>query len=97
MKHVITTELYIHAEKDYQGKVSFKAFGTDMSQYGMICVCNFPQNIEFDMPEGFNYTAEEIKALQAQKKSVQAEANQKIVMIEERIQSLLCIEHKEAA
>ena len=95
MKHVITTELYIHAEKDYQGKVNFKAYGSDMSQYGYICVCNFPQSVEFDLPEGFSYTVEEIKALQAQKKAVQAKANQEIVRIEERIQSLLCIEHKE--
>ena len=97
MKHVITTKLHVHAEKSWSGNVSFKALGADMSEYGYIHLCEVDVEVPFELPDDFSFTTEEIRVLKEQKKAIQAEANRKIVQIEERIQSLLCIEHKVAA
>ena len=43
----------------------------------------------------FSFEAEEIKALREQKKQIQAQAQSMINQIDDKIQRLLCIEHKE--
>ena len=54
-------------------------------------------DVEFDIPDGFNVNVELVKTLRKQQKAIQADAQMKFTQLEERIQSLLCIEHKEVA
>lgn len=98
MKHTATTTQFVHAEKDYEGNVRFKVLGADMSEYGYTFLGITKEvTVEFEVPDDFNLTAEEIKSLRAHQKKIQAEAQRQVLEIEERIQSMLAIEHKEAA
>ena len=94
MKRTVTQKFHIHAEKSYCGEVSFKLFMIDMSEYGYVCIGEFEKDIEFDVPDNFSFEFEEIKSLREQKKKVQAQAQSMIDQIDEKIQRLLCIEHK---
>ena len=94
MKRTVTQKFHIHAEKKWDGTVNFKLYQTDMSKYGYVCLGEFEKDIEFDVPDDFRFELEEIKALREQKKKVQAQAQSMIDQIDDKIQRLLCIEHK---
>ena len=97
MKHTATVELFIHAQKDWQNNVAFSAKMCDMSEYGYTFLGFTKEvSVEFDVPDDFDLTAEEIKALREQQKRIQADAQRQVVEIEERIQSMLAIEYKPA-
>ena len=97
MKHTAEITVYIHAQRDYvTSGVRFSAVGCDMSQYGYTLLETKQVSVEFEIADDFNLDAEEIKAMRAEQKRIQADAQMKLTQIEERIQSLLCIEHKAA-
>ena len=95
MKISIKTTAFIHAQRSYGGKYEFTVFQSDVSGYGYFLVCKKEIEVTADIDDNFSIDAAEIASLKEQKKKIQAEANKKIVEIEERIQSLLCIEYKE--
>ena len=99
MKHTIKSTMFVHAEKEYGGEEEFKLklLACDMSQYGFILIGEVEVSVDYDLPDNFNYTQAEIDSLRKEQKRIQAEAQNNITRIEEKIQSLLCIEHKDAA
>lgn len=97
MKHAAEITVYIHAHRDYKDEIKFSAFGCDMSQYGYTLLETKQVSVEFDIADDFNLDAEEIKAMRAEQKRILAEAQNQVTRLEERIQSMLCIEHKAAA
>ena len=98
MKHTIKQNLFVHAEKDHEtGGHELVLHYSDMSQYGYIFIGEVEVSVDYDLPDNFNYTQAEIDVLRKEQKRIHAEAQNKITRIEEKIQSLLCIEHKAAA
>ena len=99
MKHTIKETMVVHAKKDYSSEGSFKLclLACDMSEYGYIKIGEVEVSADYDLPESFNFTQAEIDSLRKEQKRIQAEAQNNITRIEEKIQSLLCIEHKAAA
>lgn len=98
MKHTFKKTMFVHAEKAY-GEEEFKLnlMACDMSKYGYIFIGEVEVSVNYDLPDNFNYTQAEIDVLRKEQKRIQAEAQNNITRIEEKIQSLLCIEHKAAA
>ena len=99
MKHTIKKTMFVHAEKAYFGEEEFKLnlMACDMSKYGYIFIGEVEVSVNYDLPDNFNYTQAEIDVLRKEQKRIQAEAQNNITRIEEKIQSLLCIEHKATA
>ena len=98
MKHTIKQNMLVHSVKDYvKGGHNLVLFYSDMSQYGYIFIGEVEVSVDYDLPDNFNYTQAEIDSLRKEQKRIQAEAQNKITRIDEKIQSLLCIEHKVAA
>ena len=99
MKHTIKSTMFVHAEKAYNGEDEFilSILACDMSKYGYVLLGAVEVSADFDLPEDFNFTQAEIDSLRKEQKCIQAEAQKNITRIEEKIQSLLCIEHKAAA
>ena len=99
MKHTIKKTMFVHAQKSYFGEEEFmlNLMSCDMSQFGYIFIGEVEVSVNYDLPDNFNYTQAEIDVLRKEQKRIQAEAQNKITRIEEKIQSLLCIEHKAAA
>lgn len=97
MKHTAEITVYIHAQRNYKDKIKFSALGCDMSEYGYTLIETQDLTVEFDIADDFSLDAEEIKAMRAEQKRIQAEAQRLVTQLEERIQSLLCIEHKAEA
>ena len=97
MKHTEEITVYIHARKNWDETIKFTVDVADMSQYGWIMVLEKKVEIEFDLPPEFNIDAESIKAMRSEQKRINAEAHLQVTRLEERIQSLLCIEHKDEA
>ena len=98
MKHKIKQTAFVHAEKDcVKGGHNLVLYYSDMSQYGYIFIGEVEVSVDFDLPDNFSFTQAEIDVLRKEQKRIQAEAQNKVTRIEEKIQSLLCIEHKAAA
>lgn len=97
MKHSITTKMVIHGRRNYDGQIDFSLYYSDMSQYGETALMEKDVTVEFELPDDFDLTTAEVEALKKQKQQVQAEAQVRINLIDEKIQRLLCIEHKESA
>ena len=98
MKHTIKQNMFVHSEKDYAtGGYKLDLHYGDMSKYGYVCIGEVEVSVDFDLPDNFSFTQAEIDVLRKEQKRIQAEAQNKITRIEEKIQSLLCIEHKAAA
>ena len=97
MKHTAEITVYIHAQRDYKDEIKFSVLGCDMSQYGYTLLETKQFSVEFDIADDFSLDAEEIKAMRAEQKRIQAEAQLHVTLLEDRIQRLLCIEHKAEA
>ena len=99
MKHIKQINLFLHVRMDWRNEPEYNAYQTDMSddEYFGPLVTKETVNVEFDIPDDFNVNDELVKTLRKQQKTIQADAQMKLTQIEERIQSLLCIEHKAAA
>ena len=98
MKHNLKKTMFVHAQKTY-GEDVFKLdfLACDMSQYGYIFIGEVEVSVDYELPDDFNLTQVEIDSLRKEKKRIQAEAQNSITRIDEQIQSLQCIEHKEAS
>ena len=99
MKHTIKSTMFVHAQKSYFGEEEFNLslLACDMSEYGYIFIGEVEVSVNYDLPDNFNITQLEIDSLRKEQKRIQAEAQNNITRLEEKIQSLLCIEHKAAA
>ena len=99
MKHTAEITVYIHAQRDYiSGGARFSAIGCDMSGCGGFTLIEKKNvTVDFDIADDFNLDAEEIKSMRAEQKRIQAEAQFHVTQLEDRIQRLLCIEHKAEA
>jgi len=99
MKHIKQINLFLHVRMDWRNEPEYNAYQTDMSgnKYFGSLVTKKTIDVEFDIPDDFNVNDELVKTLRKQQKTIQADAQMKLTQIEERIQSLLCIEHKAAA
>ena len=99
MKHIKQINLFLHVRMDWRNEPEYNVYQTDMSgdQYFGSLVTKKTVNVEFDIPDDFNVNYELVKTLRKQQKTIQADAQMKLTQIEERIQSLLCIEHKAEA
>lgn len=98
MKQIVKHEVFIHAEKGYgSDEVTFKVFGCDMSEYGYVMLYSQEIDIEVEVSNDFNFTNAQIDVLRQQQNKIQAECQMRLTRIEEQIQSLQCIEYKDAA
>ena len=87
----ITVNKFVHVAVD--GPVDsykFNFFDCDMSGYGHIPINE--QEITFEVPDDFNPVPLQINALKEAQAKVRAEAESKIVALDEKIQKLLAIE-----
>ena len=96
MKHTITQAMFVHAEKRY-GEDGYKLALKicDMSQYGYVFLGEVEVSANYELPDDFNFTKCEIDLLRKEQKRILAESQKKVTEIEEQIQKMLCIEHKE--
>ncbi len=96
MKHTITQAMFVHAEKDYgTGGHKLLLKICDMSEYGYIFLGEVEVSVDYELPDDFNFTQCQIDALRKEQKRILAESQKKVTEIEEQIQKMLCIEHKE--
>lgn len=95
MKQQFEITAYIQAQRTYDGQVSLKALTVNMSEYGYTPVLEQTVTFEADIPDDFDIVSAEIDQLQKTKKKIQADAQLQVTQIEERIQSLQCLEYKE--
>lgn len=94
MKHHFTTNIFIQSSTDYQGNRVVVANICDMSDYGYTPIDTIQVSSEYELPDDFNFTQAEIESLQNQKQKIQAAANVALHRIDEKIQTLRCLEHK---
>ena len=74
MKHTLTYELLIHAQRNYDNEIEFSAKACDMSDYGYTYLgINKTVTVEFEAPDDFDLTTFEINALRKQQKNGSAE------------------------
>lgn len=96
MIHKITNSFYVHAYKPYgENDHHLKLMAADMSEYGYICLGGIEVSVDYELPDDFNFTQCEIQLLRKEQKRILAESQKKVTEIEEQIQKMLCIEHKE--
>lgn len=90
----ITLKMHVHARRsDYDGSISWYLYSTPcMQEYGYVQL--FEHDVSFEIPDDFDMTPAEIALLKEAKKAVQAACQKKLDEIDEKIQKLLCIEHK---
>lgn len=63
----------------------------DMSEYGFVCVG--PAEFEYELPADFEPVAAEVAMLKKKQDAIKSEAALALDQIDQRIQSLLCIEN----
>jgi len=88
----ITTLLHMQAPAYGETEPTFRLYPFDMSRHG--CALIGERTVEVDVPEEFDPKPALINALREEQAEIRAEAQGKVNRIEERIQSLLCLENK---
>ena len=68
----------------------------DMSDYGYVTVSVMETPISMNVPDDFCPVNSRVDALKEEKSKISAEAQVKCQNLEDQIQALLCIEHKES-
>jgi hypothetical protein len=82
---------FIHADKNWDGGYSYHHFNSeDMSSIGYMLVCE--NNIEFQLPVGWNAAAAEVAALRKAKDKLQDDYMRKSKELTQKIDDLLCLE-----
>lgn len=89
----VTIKGWIHTQNGYASQRQFTFFGCDMSEYGFTKVAPYTITADVEMDEAM-LTQAEIETLRAEQQKIRAEAHAKVTQLDERIQSLLAIEHK---
>ena len=94
MKKTMVASLYRKADSWAEDGYSFSIMNgqTDMEKHGYLLLDT--KEVTFNMPDVGDMTNREIAALRKEQSSIRAEAEEKATRLEERIQSLLCIESK---
>ena len=92
----VTIKGFIHLYKSmYLGDLDEYQFHMhDMSDMGPEYVLIQPHEFEVEIPDDFDPRPGMIDGLRKQQQQTLADAQLKVTRIEERIQQLLCIEHK---
>ena len=95
MKTTVKTYLY-HVQYDWDDAVHYKLDSSEtMAQasphWAMIRECHF----EVDIPDDFDPVPQKVANLKAAKDEVLAKAHVQAQNIEDQIQRLLCLEHKQ--
>lgn len=98
----VTTKMLAHkrAPSDlvsglYQNEDEFQLWPTDMSEYGYVCLGEVDVEFEINPPSSADLVAKEIEGLERQKDGLLAETNRKVQAIQDKINSLLCLEYKQ--
>lgn len=87
-------QLFIHARySEYTKDFSFEVYPTDMSAYGYIHLET--RELPFTPPPIANLIFLQHQQLKDKLEKVRADAQVEVGKIEESIQKLLCLEHKE--
>lgn len=96
MKIHVPIILYLHTNQKYgSDEYQYSIHVCDMSQYGFSFTgVKKEVTIEFDLPDEFDPRLAEVESLKREKTKILAESQMKANQIEERIQSLLCLECK---
>lgn len=87
-----TTKLYIH-KSPYSG--GFDVFLSDMTEYGNVLLDTVDVEIEFTVPSEREMVAREVAMLKTEQNRINGEAYAKNKALQDRIDSLLCIECKQ--
>lgn len=88
-------QLFIHARySEYTKNFSFEVYPTDMSAYGYIHLET--RELTFSPPPLTNLIFLQTQQLKDKLEKVRADAQVEVTKIEEALQKLLCLEHKEA-
>ncbi len=89
MKVILNKFVHLGADSP-PDKPVFSFFECDMTDYGYILIGE--QEIAIEVPDDFNPVPIQISALKEAQQKIRAEAEQKTLVIEEKIQKLLAIE-----
>lgn len=95
MKHTIKGHVYWDPAGNLEcGDFAFLPFDMrdweEKSKYGRIWICE--HNVEVEIPDDFDPRAEQIRALEAEKRALNAAFAAKVTEIDRRIRSLQAIE-----
>lgn len=83
----------IHAcWNNYEKRFDFDPWGHDMSSVGYTPCAEL--SVEFEPPAYADLVAGTVKILKAEQDSIRAESQAKVTALQQRIDELLCIEHK---
>jgi len=89
----IKTTVHIHYQKyDWENKGQFQVYSCRLGD-GAHRTYVGPQEIEIEVPDDYDPRAQQIAALEAEKKRVMAEYQKTVTDITERINKLQAIEH----
>ena len=87
----VTKTMWVSAQKNIDGEYDYWPTQHDMSEYGIIMLGH--AEVTFTVPKTDPVQAE-VEGLQAVKEKMNLEHATKIKQVEDRINSLLAIEHK---
>lgn len=90
----VKIKIFLHWQHNTYKDSPWEIWSCDMSGSFKDCVLVGEREVEVEVPDDFDPRPGMIDALKKQKTQVLAEAQRKATQIEERIQQLLCIEHK---
>ena len=85
----------IYLKRDWEKTGEFVIGFTDMSCAGPDYTLVQEQDFEIDVPDNFDPTPQQIAALKEKKEELRAEMQLKLNNIDEQIQKLLSLEHKQ--
>lgn len=91
----ITKEMYVHLDKYNPGE--YQLHSCDMTEYGYVLIDKVIIEVSFNEPETGELVRREVEMLKAKQAEVNGKAYAEVKALQNRIDSLLCIEHKEVA
>lgn len=91
----ITREMFVHLDKYNPGE--YVLHSCDMSEYGYVMVDKVMVEVSFNEPEAGEMVKREVEMLKAKQAEINGKAYAEVNALQNRIDSLLCIEHKEVA
>lgn len=94
MKVKVKSNLHYYKSK-WADKPSYSLHDGDLSKASPDFVVIKAVELEFDIPDDFDPVPKQIESLKAKKQEVMADTQMKLNQLDEQIQRLLCIEHKE--
>lgn len=92
MTITIKKTLFVH--KDRYSEEEYCVHACDMSEYGYVMLGSVNVEFEFTLPSHAEQVRREVEMLNLKKSEILAETHRKVTELQERIDSLLCIENK---